>query len=717
MDRLDFKRHAPTALRRRQARPAGNRGPQALALSGRVRRRAGNLFTDDTTPPERGGRFRWLMSTLLAGAVGTIAIVVVVAGAFDPQKQSGGQSASWRQVFASLWREPQDQAARVPRARTVQPQGLAWSIPKTDKLQLVSDAYSMRALISETMRERRDNRDYLKARSYVRISARLQAATSRVAQQIPAFNPYLLYTNQDEQGAAADPTQRGQRDMVQSLEALPIGPSLVEDGYEIASAEAVDLLQKFLAIDEQERLAASQAPSATALPTGPAAMRGGFAPDGSERGAAQALFAERTQRAGPEPLPPNTTALAKNVIEAEEFAEDGEARDVRIYRVTRGDTLTRLITRAGGETWQARAMVEAARQVLPDTGLASNQEVHITVTPSTTRPGRVEPVRLSVFGENQDHRLTIAKNAANEYFASAAPIDERAGRGGATTDDQAPTASLYAALYQAGLSQTLPPDLMLSILRIHAYETDFRRKVRGSDSLELFFEGKDDAGLEAPLGELLMTSLTTGGETHKFYRFRSPDGVLDYYDEGGNTSRKFLMRRPIRGDVVRLTSGFGIRRHPLRGIMAMHSGVDWAGPIGTPIMAAGNGVVEYARYNFAYGNLVRIAHANGYRTSYAHLSRFASGISEGVRVRQGQVIGLLGNTGQSSGPHLHYEVSVNSQAVDPMSIQVPRDRRLTGRQLADFQRERARIDSLLRRTPVKIQEVTTMPELAQVPTR
>jgi murein DD-endopeptidase MepM/ murein hydrolase activator NlpD len=177
------------------------------------------------------------------------------------------------------------------------------------------------------------------------------------------------------------------------------------------------------------------------------------------------------------------------------------------------------------------------------------------------------------------------------------------------------------------------------------------------------------------------------------------------------------MRRPIRGDVVRLSSGFGLRRHPLRNVMAMHSGVDWAGPIGTPIMAAGHGVVEFARYRGEYGNYVRIAHANGYSTSYAHMLRFASGISEGVRVRQGQVIGYLGNTGQSSGPHLHYEVAINSQTVDPMSIQVPRERRLTGRQLAEFQRERSRIDDLLRRTPAKVHEVKDMPQTAEAPTR
>ena len=239
------------------------------------------------------------------------------------------------------------------------------------------------------------------------------------------------------------------------------------------------------------------------------------------------------------------------------------------------------------------------------------------------------------------------------------------------------------------------------IMRIHAYETDFRRRVRGSDQIEWFFDAReDDKGLDTALGDLLMTSITTGGETQRFYRFRSQDGVVDFYDENGDTSRKFLMRRPVRGEGMRLSSGFGMRQHPILRFLRPHNGVDWSGPVGTPIMAAGAGLIEEAGRKGEYGNYVRIQHANGYKTSYAHMQRFAPGISEGVRVRQGQVIGFLGNTGLSSGPHLHYEVLINNRPVDPMSIQVPRDRKLTSNQLRDFQREKTRIEELMRRNPV-----------------
>jgi murein DD-endopeptidase MepM/ murein hydrolase activator NlpD len=242
---------------------------------------------------------------------------------------------------------------------------------------------------------------------------------------------------------------------------------------------------------------------------------------------------------------------------------------------------------------------------------------------------------------------------------------------------------------------------------VHAYETDFRQRVRAGDAFQLFFDMKeDDKGAEGELGELLATSITSSGETHKFYRYRTPDGAVDYYDEQGNTSRKFLMRRPVRGEDVRITSGYGLRRHPVLQISRMHTGVDWATAQGTPIMAAGSGVIEEAGRKGEYGNYIRIRHANGYKTAYGHMLKFAPGVTPGVKVRQGQVIGYVGTTGLSSGPHVHFEVLVNNSFVDPMSIHVPRERQLEGKQLADFQKERLRIDEIMRRNPVSTKVAT-----------
>ncbi|MEM7777006.1 MAG: M23 family metallopeptidase, partial [Pseudomonadota bacterium] len=159
--------------------------------------------------------------------------------------------------------------------------------------------------------------------------------------------------------------------------------------------------------------------------------------------------------------------------------------------------------------------------------------------------------------------------------------------------------------------------------------------------------------------------------------------------------------KPVRGGNVRFTSGFGMRRHPILNRLRPHRGIDWAARSGTPIMAAGNGTVSFAGRRGAFGNLARIRHANGYETAYAHMQRFARGIKADVQVRQGDIIGYVGTTGLSSGPHLHFEVRVNGRHVDPLKIKVGRERNLSGRELSDFQRERERIMSVMRSPPVR----------------
>lgn len=180
------------------------------------------------------------------------------------------------------------------------------------------------------------------------------------------------------------------------------------------------------------------------------------------------------------------------------------------------------------------------------------------------------------------------------------------------------------------------------------------------------------------------------------YRFQGDDGLVDYFDEQGRSLKKFLVRKPIANGILR--SGFGSRRHPILGYTKMHTGTDWSERIGTPIFAAGNGTVIKAEWDSGYGRRVEIQHTNGYVTAYSHQSRFANGIAPGARVRQGQVIGYVGNTGLSTGPHLHYEVIVNGHFVDPMKVRLPRGRELEGRQLVDFKRQREQVEGLLERT-------------------
>ena len=192
--------------------------------------------------------------------------------------------------------------------------------------------------------------------------------------------------------------------------------------------------------------------------------------------------------------------------------------------------------------------------------------------------------------------------------------------------------------------------------------------------------------------------MTIRDQTFKYYRFQTPDdNMVDFYDENGRSMRKFLVRKPIaEGE---MTSPFGMRYHPILHYARMHTGIDWAAPIGTPIFAAGNGVIIQAGWDTGYGRRVEIQHANGYVTTYNHMSGFGRGVVEGAHVVQGQTIGYLGDTGLSTGPHLHYEVIINGNFVDPMAIKLARTREFDGKMLAAFKRERERIDQLMAQSP------------------
>jgi murein DD-endopeptidase MepM/ murein hydrolase activator NlpD len=518
------------------------------------------------------------------------------------------------------------------------------------------------------------------------LVARLAPVPPNAAETIPPFNPFKLYANnkpigEDEDGAR--PQTAEQTDVSIRVVELLGGVLPLEDGQSIDNDEAGEIVERFEGSE-----------TVTAGSSIPGSGPGEIAPE-------ETLGQEMASKAADEPAAPNTTVLTKTGQDDEGGSSDVDALKPTVKTVREGQKLSQLLAEAGATSWQVREMIEAMKPVFPEKSVLPGQEVHIALQPSLTQLNRMEPVRFSVYDEGHAHKVTVTRNSSGEFVASATPMDSEQLVRLAMTDSGAPqTSSLYASLYHASLIESVPTETIQQILRVHAYETDFRRRLRAGDTCEMFFDLKDEGGTDGPPGELLYTSITTGGEMRRYYRFRTPDGQVDYYDAQGSNAKKFLNRRPVRGDDIRLTSGFGLRRHPLLGEYKMHTGIDWAAPTGTPILAAGNGTIEEAGRKGYNGNYVRIRHANGYQTAYSHMSRFAPGAAAGVKVRQGQVIGYIGTTGLSSGPHLHFEILVNNQFVNPLSIEVPRERQLEGKDLIAFHKERMRIDELMRRAPV-----------------
>ncbi len=242
----------------------------------------------------------------------------------------------------------------------------------------------------------------------------------------------------------------------------------------------------------------------------------------------------------------------------------------------------------------------------------------------------------------------------------------------------------------------VPRPVIDDFIRIYSYDVDFQRKVQPGDSFEVLFAGEDENPGDNSKADVLFALLTTGGETRKFYRYQTnDDNLVDYYDETGKSAKKFLVRKPVSDGNI--TSGFGGRNHPLLGYDKMHTGVDWGSSTGTPVFAAGNGVIDKVGWEGGYGKYIRIRHANGYETAYGHMSAFARSMEAGMKVRQGQVIGYVGSTGLSTGAHLHFEILINGRFVDPMKVRLPRGRVLEGTLLTAFDQERTRLDTLMTR--------------------
>ncbi len=372
--------------------------------------------------------------------------------------------------------------------------------------------------------------------------------------------------------------------------------------------------------------------------------------------------------------------------------------DERLLLVRKGESLDDVLRGAGVMREQIPRIVAALGAAAR--GLTEGQKIKVLFDDldGTGRMGQI--ARLSIYVD-EEPSATIAANDGGGYVAVARLDDGRkVPKGKASEDDDeddedAGGMRLYDSLYETSLKQELPKPLIGDLVRVFANDVDFQRPVAAGDSFEAFYEDNDEPDAR---NDLLYAAITTRGETYRYYRFLAPDdGSLDYYDENGRSTRKFLIRKPIASGEQR--SSFGMRRHPILRYTRMHTGIDWAAPIGTPIFAAGNGTVIKAARESGYGNRVEIQHANGYVTTYNHLTGFARGMSEGARVRQGQVVGFLGMTGLATGPHLHYEVIVNGHFVDPMRVKLARTRELDTRMLASFKKERNRIDGLIAKAP------------------
>ena len=656
-DRGEARRRGTDLVRVQQTRALSRHGRDSAG-----RKQAPAIYLTELGPRRLATQLKWLVSTVIVAVSGLTIIGVVISTSMHVKDGSGVFGAMRRAGLEAM----RPKAASAPGVEKPVSIGL-----KTDRLVVSSKGLTTKHLIQEQVVQRRGARDFITTKPYVRLVASLATERPDDDVAIPAFNPNTLFGNS---------TPIAKKDQT--------GGELTSDFR--VSVRFADVPGGFLPREDHQELTEDEVEHAVAeadaLYTESEASLSGAIPE--------EMDLEATRRAAAA-MERNTTVLFKKFEDEE--ADDGYDRRTIVARG--GETLDSLIKGAGVDAIQAGLAVEAVAKITNSKKLRPGEELRLGLTPSIVDENAIDVGKLSLFYRGA-HVVTVARSADGAYSTSDKPLKPE-GNYEETSGDHA---SVYVSTYRAAKSQDLPDDFVTKFLRVHSYDVDFKQRVKSGDGFELFYElVQDENGVERP-GELLYAGVTIGGETHGYYRFRTTDGGVDYYDEKGSNSKKFLMRTPIRG--ATLTSGFGYRKHPLLQTVRAHLGVDWSAPIGTPIMASGNGTIEMADREGNYGNYIRIRHANGYKTVYAHLLRFAAGVTRGVKVRQGQTIGYLGNTGMSTGPHLHYEVLINNQHTNPLSIKIPKSRQLQGRLLTDFRREKARIDDLMHRPPVKTRVAT-----------
>ena len=251
---------------------------------------------------------------------------------------------------------------------------------------------------------------------------------------------------------------------------------------------------------------------------------------------------------------------------------------------------------------------------------------------------------------------------------------------------------ILKSLYRSAVEERIPANIIIEFARVYGFQVDFQRDIKKRDSFQIMYEiFVDDTGKTIETGNILFANLKLNRKNNPLYYF-DKKGSEGHYDKSGKSIQKALMKTPING--ARLSSPFGMRKHPIDGFNKMHRGTDFAAPLGTPIMASGNGVIKKAGWCGGGGNCVVIKHNSTYQTVYAHMSKFASGIRSGVRVKQGQTIGFVGSTGKSTGPHLHYEVIVNGKKINSQTLKLPSGKILKGKDRKLFETSKIKLDVL-----------------------
>ena len=351
------------------------------------------------------------------------------------------------------------------------------------------------------------------------------------------------------------------------------------------------------------------------------------------------------------------------------------------YKIKAGDTIVNILNELEINKQEIQKIAKILEKAKAH-NLTQNQTIKLTLE-NTNKFKGVSNVLIPV---SKSRKLEILKDLENNNFIKREIITNlekkiilREG-------------IIKSSLYKSATQENISPNIIIEFARLYGFQVDFQRDIRKNDKFQIMYEiflNEQNELIET--GEILFANLKLSGQDNNLYYFDNK-GSVGHYDRNGKSVKKALMKTPING--ARLSSPFGMRKHPIDGYNKMHRGTDFAAPIGTPIMASGDGIVKKAGWCGGGGNCVKIKHNSTYQTVYAHMSKFARGIKPGVRVKQGQTIGYVGSTGKSTGPHLHYEVIVNGKKVNSQKLKLPSGKILKGEERKLFETNKIKLDVL-----------------------
>jgi murein DD-endopeptidase MepM/ murein hydrolase activator NlpD len=616
---------------------------------------------------------QWFSGTILTGLCGAALMGGAVFAALDGETN-----------FATV---PERLETALRGSLTGISERLSAISRKSDKLPTGGgESNASRHVIRISTTNRVGDREVVRVRPFVRVSSNLALSVTELSANIPPFNPQkIMLGDSGATPAPGDETVQAEPNVEVSFVTRDLGPMLVR-----AKMTAQVPVEEVVArVREMTNFTGSTPVSYAGASGLPIEGKLGYAAEGKVD--PYAGFETRI-------VPENITMLGKTAAHG-----NGGNGGEKTITLKKGENVTTVLRELGVGAADIKAVTSVLGARGRDNGVKEGQRLRILLSNLGIR---VQPLRVIVMGESTTEAV-VALSDMGKYVPvdvqSAYPQTAKAAE--EEDEDDGTGVRLYQSVYETALRNQIPRPVIEEMIRIYSYDVDFQRKTQPGDAFEVLYTGDDEAAGADAKPDVVFAALTVAGEPKKYYRFTTTDdGLVDYYDDTGKSAKKFLVRKPLADGILR--SGFGARHHPILGYTKMHTGVDWAAPMGTPIYAAGGGTVEKAGWESGYGKYIRIRHTNGYQTAYGHMTAFARGMEIGKKVRQGQLIGFVGSTGLSTGAHLHYEIIVNDRYVDPMRIKLPRGRTLEGILLSAFEGERDRLDGMMTQSPSRVAGAT-----------